>query len=116
MINRVILYNIVKKHVIRNFHSQLEYIINSVPLEYLKTLDKLLSNKSTSNIICTELDFIATKGRYFGYIQLDKLKYEYNFLYSRGLNFNIAFGMDFNDVPELIEKWRDEKLNKVIKG
>lgn len=108
MIIREVLYDVTKKHVIKEFHPQLEYIINSVPLDYLEELDKLLSNKRTSNIICIELDFIATKVRYFGYIQLDKL------MYSHGLNFNIAFGMDFNDVPELIEKWRDDKLKVVV--
>ena len=74
-----------------------------MPVEFLKDLDTVLSEKRSSNIVCLELDMVATKGRYFGYLELSKLAY--------GPDFNISFGMDFNDIPDLIARWRDEKIN-----
>lgn len=98
-----VIYEVCKKHVNSNFYTQLKYIIYSVPVEFLKDLDTVLSEKRSSNIVCLELDMIATKGRYFGYLELSKLAY--------GPDFNISFGMDFNDIPDLIARWRDEKIN-----
>lgn len=98
-----VIYEVCKKHVNSNFYTQLKYIIYSVPVEFLKDLDTVLSEKRSSNIVCLELDMVATKGRYFGYLELSKLAY--------GPDFNISFGMDFNDIPDLIARWRDEKIN-----
>ena len=106
-----VIYEITKNHVRSNLHAQLKYIIDSVPLSFLIELDKILCSKRGSNIVCSEIDFIATKGRYFGYLEQSKLTL-LNKL-NESSDSEISFGIDFDDIPDLIAKWREEKLNNL---
>ena len=45
-----------------------------------------------------ELDFLAAKLKYFKRLNTDEM----------------SFGIDFELIPELIAKWRDEKIDNIL--
>ena len=77
------------------FLRDIEVIIGLASDEELEKLEILLGGNYSPNLIYIELDFIATRLAYF-------CKFPEGH--------KTSFGMDFRDVPELIAKWRDEKL------
>lgn len=91
-----------KKCVRDDLHSQVEQIISLSEKKDLVRMENLLKNKSYGATIvskvCMELDFLAAKLKYFKKLNTDEM----------------SFGIDFELIPELIAKWRDEKLNKII--
>lgn len=116
------IYNKVKGYIRKDFHIKLWYIINNVPMEYLGNLIKILDTDTITdsrkgNKICVEMDFITSKGLYFNYLTGDnktpgKLEVEDSL---RIIGFEAdGFGIPFSEIPDLIQKWRDEKINKIL--
>lgn len=101
-----------------DLHSQLQVIINHSTEEDLEGLIDLITKKgklklntrdgrissedSSDNLfdkVCIEIDFLTSKLRYF-----QKLPKE----------FKTDFGIEFELIPDLISKWRDEKLSGLL--
>ena len=91
-----------KKCVRDDLHDQVDQIITLSDKKDLERLENLLKNKSyganTVSKVCMELDFLAAKLKYFKGLNTDEM----------------SFGIDSELIPELIAKWRDEKLNNII--
>lgn len=99
--NKELIYQESEKHIREDLRDSLRYIIDSVPFEFLENLGVIvleIQSGLSLHKMFVELDFIVTKGRYFGYLELDKVG---------------EFGLDYSDVPDLISKWRDEKINSL---
>lgn len=88
-------------HIRKDLHEEVELIISLSNKSDLSNLEKLTKTKkydsTTISSICIELDFLATKLKYFK--KLDK---------------DLSFGLEFDLVPELIAKWRDEKIDNIL--
>jgi hypothetical protein len=92
-----------KKIVRKELNDEVESLIRYAPEVELEKIFSLISrniHNINNNIICIELDFLATRLKYFGYLQDD---------------FITTFGFNLDDVPDLLGEWREEKLNNLIK-
>ena len=104
------IYDRTKRYLRKNLHPHLKYIIDNLPSKELTNLVELLDSEKDGgtqyrigNKVCIELDFIASKGLYFGYLSSDEVK-------PGNLH---SFGIRFEEIPDLIQKWRDEKINDI---
>ena len=93
-----------KKYIRKDLHDEVELIINLSSKKDLEKLEQLSSHKKydatiISNI-CIELDFLASKLKYFKKIDTGEM----------------GFGLEFDLIPELIAKWRDEKIDNFLKS
>ena len=115
------IYNKTKKYIRKDFHIKLWYIIDNVPIEYLtkliEILDSYKDNSEDGTKVCIEMDFITAKGIYFNYLTGDNTKPGMltveDSLRIKGFDAD-GFGIPFSEIPDLIQKWRDEKINKIL--
>lgn len=93
----------INKYIREDLHSQVDQIISLSDKKDLSKIESLINSNINSinyigNNVCIELDFLASKLKY-----LKKVSNE-----------EIRFGIELDLIPELVAKWRDEKLNKLI--
>lgn len=99
------------KNMIReDLHNQLEVIIHHSLDEELSEIIGMVNSKSKNNKlargdynlfnkVCIEIDFLVARLKYFGRLPQ---------------GFETEFGVDSKLIPDLISKWRDEKLNGLL--
>jgi hypothetical protein len=95
------LIELTNRHIRKDLHDEVELIITLSNKSDLSNLEKLTKEKkydsTTISSICIELDFLATKLKYF-----------------KKLDGDTSFGLEFDLVPDLIAKWRDEKIDNIL--
>jgi hypothetical protein len=91
-----------KKCIREDLHGQVESIITLSDKKDLNKIEHLLKSKiygaNVISNVCIELDFLASKLKYFKKLDIEEM----------------SFGVDFEMIPELIAKWRDEKLDNIL--
>ena len=89
-------------HIRKDLHEEVEKIILLSEKQDLNKLEQLTKkpkfDSTAVSSVCIELDFLASKLKYFGKLNTSELR----------------FGINIDLIPELIAKWRDEKINKII--
>lgn len=96
--NRNILLQTCLDNTRWELQSQIETIFQFAEDDDLIKLWDIVEGGKPTNLIFIEIDFIVSKLRYFG--KLDK-------------NFKTDFGFTLDLIPELVAKWRNEKLNNL---
>lgn len=90
------LFREVKQHTREDLVSDLEVVFQVANETELNNLQQIIDEEREINLIFIELDFICSKLNYFG-------------KFPEG--FTCSFGIDLELIPDLHQKWRDEKLN-----